>query len=79
MLSTQMRLELTDILCRMITKDGVEVSLEERVWMNKLIEHNKSAKGIHDAMLKQLIRIHSLMKNCNVYECAYKMHHVHMT
>ena len=49
MLSTQMRLELTDILCRMITTDGVEVSLEERVWMNKLIEHNKSAKGIHDA------------------------------
>ena len=53
MLSTAMRLELTDILCRMITTDGVEVSLEERVWMNKLIEHNKSARGIHDAMIKQ--------------------------
>ena len=53
MLSTQMRLELTDILCRMITTNGVEVSLEERVWMNKLISHNKHALGIHDAMLKQ--------------------------
>ena len=39
MLSTKMRLELTDILCRMITTDGVPVTLEERVWMNKLIEH----------------------------------------
>ena len=53
MLSTAQRLELTDILCRMVTTNGIEVSLEERVWMNKLIEHNKSAKGIHDAMLKQ--------------------------
>ena len=52
-LSTKMRLELTDILCRMITTDGVPVSLDERVWMNKLIEHNKSARAIHDAMLKQ--------------------------
>ena len=51
MLSTQMRLELTDILCRMITTDGVEVSLEERVWMNKLIEHNASARAIHDDIL----------------------------
>tara|TARA_B100000131_G_C17900033_1_gene526013 strand:- start:563 stop:724 length:162 start_codon:yes stop_codon:yes gene_type:complete len=49
MLSTRMRLELIDILCRMITTDGVPVTLEERVWMNKLIEHNKSAKGIYDA------------------------------
>ena len=46
-----MRLELTDILCRMITTDGVDVTLDERIWMNKLIEHNKSAKGLHDAML----------------------------
>jgi hypothetical protein len=52
MLSTAMRLQLTDILCRMITKDGVPVSLEERVWMNKLIEHNLSAKAIHDSMLE---------------------------
>ena len=53
MLSTRMRLELTDILCRMITTDGVPVTLEERVWMNKLIEHNPSARAIHDTMLKQ--------------------------
>ena len=53
MLSTAHRLELTDILCRMVTTDGVEVSLDERIWMNKLIQHNKSAKAIHDAMIKQ--------------------------
>ena len=53
MLSTAQRLELTDILCRMVTTNGIEVSLEERIWMNKLIEHNKHAKGIHDAMIKQ--------------------------
>jgi len=53
MLSTAMRLELTDILCRMITTDGVEVSLEERIWVQKLIDHNNSARAIHDAMLKQ--------------------------
>lgn len=50
-LSTAYRLELTDILCRMITTDGNQVTLEERVWMNKLITHNKSARAIHDAML----------------------------
>ena len=31
--------------------DGNQVTLEERVWMNKLITHNKSARAIHDAML----------------------------
>ena len=53
MISTKMRLQLTDILCRMITTDGVPVTLEERVWMNKLIEQNPSARAIHDTMLKQ--------------------------
>jgi len=53
MLSTNYRLELTDILCRIITTDGVPVTLEERVWMNKLIEHNASARAIHDEMLKE--------------------------
>tara|TARA_B100001250_G_scaffold7872_1_gene6640 strand:+ start:964 stop:1110 length:147 start_codon:yes stop_codon:yes gene_type:complete len=48
-----MRLELTDILCRMITTDGVPVSLEERVWMNKLINANPSARAIHDSMLHE--------------------------
>ena len=53
MLSTHYRLQLTDILCRIITTDGVPVTLEERVWMNKLIEHNASARSIHDEMLKE--------------------------
>ena len=31
MLSTNYRLELTDICCRMMTEGGVPVSLEERI------------------------------------------------
>ena len=50
MLSTNYRLQLTDICCRMITTDG-EVSLEERIWMHKLCEKNASAKEIAEAML----------------------------
>ena len=53
MLSTSYRLQLTDILCRMITTDGVDVTLDERIWMNKLIEHNLSARHIHDSMLDE--------------------------
>ena len=45
-LSTAYRLQLTDILCRMITTDGVEVTLEERIWVQKLCEVNKHAAGI---------------------------------
>jgi len=51
MLSTKYRLELTDICCRMITDDGVEVTLEERIWMNKLCDHNASAREIRDSLL----------------------------
>ena len=51
MLSTKYRLELTDICCRMITTDGVPVSLKERIWMNKLCEKNASAKAIAEALL----------------------------
>ena len=51
MLSTKYRLELTDICCRMITDDGVEVTLEERIWMNKLCDHNVSAREIRDSLL----------------------------
>jgi len=51
MLSTRYRLELTDICCRMITTDGVPVSLKERIWMNKLCEKNASAKAIAEALL----------------------------
>ena len=51
MLSTKYRLELTDICCRMITDDGVEVTLDERIWMNKLCDHNVSAREIRDSLL----------------------------
>ena len=50
-LSTNYRLQLTDICCRMITTDGVSVSLEERIWMNKLCEHNNHAKALAEALL----------------------------
>ena len=46
MLSTRYRLELTDICCRMMTTDGVEVSLDERIWMTKLKENNRHAEKI---------------------------------
>ena len=49
-LSTKYRLELTDICCRMITTDG-EVSLEERIWMNKLCEKNRHAKDLASSLL----------------------------
>ena len=49
MLSTKYRLELTDICCRMIS-DG-PVTLEERIWMSKLCEHNASAREIAGALL----------------------------
>ena len=51
MLSTKYRLELTDICCRMISSDAPEVSLEERIWMNKLCEANLSARDIRDSLL----------------------------
>ena len=50
-LSTNYRLQLTDICCRMITTDGVAVTLEERIWMNKLCEHNNHAKSLVEALL----------------------------
>ena len=52
MLSTQYRLKLTDICCRMITTDGVPVSLEERIWMNKLIEDNSQARELAENILE---------------------------
>ena len=51
MLSTKYRLELTDICCRMITDDGVPVTLEERIWMNKLCDHNASDKALAESLL----------------------------
>tara|TARA_B100000427_G_C15295879_1_gene501801 strand:+ start:392 stop:517 length:126 start_codon:yes stop_codon:yes gene_type:complete len=35
----------------MITTDAPEVTLEERIWMNKLCEHNVSARDIRDSLL----------------------------
>ena len=50
MLSTKYRLELTDICCRMITTDGVPVTLDERIWMNKLIQHNNHARNLVEGL-----------------------------
>ena len=52
MLSTNYRLKLTDICCRIITTDGVPVTLEERIWMNKLIEHNLHARELAENILE---------------------------
>ena len=50
MLSQNYRNRIIDICCRMISSDG-KVTLDERIWMNKLIENNKSAKMIVDSMV----------------------------
>ena len=49
-LSQNYRNRIIDICCRMISTDG-KVTLDERIWMNKLIENNKSAKMIVDSMV----------------------------
>ncbi len=51
MLSNNYRLKLTDICCRMITTDGIPVTLEERIWMNKLCNANPSARSIQNSIL----------------------------
>ena len=50
MLSQNYRNRIIDICCRMISTDG-KVTLNERIWLNKLIEHNKSAIMIVDSMV----------------------------
>ena len=35
----------------MMTDDGVPVSLDERIWMTKLCEHNHHARGIVESLL----------------------------
>jgi len=50
MLSTNYRLELTDICCRMMSTDG-EVSLDERIWMKKLCDANVSARSLAESLL----------------------------
>ena len=49
-LSTNHTNKIIDICCRMISTDG-EVSLEERIWMNKLCEHNNRASEIRQSIL----------------------------
>ena len=49
MLSTKYRLELTDICGRMVL-DG-PVTLDERIWLNKLCEHNLQAKELAGSLL----------------------------
>ena len=49
-LSTNYRNEIVDICCRIISTDG-EVSLNERIWMNKLCEHNQQAKDLVGSLL----------------------------
>ena len=49
MLSTKYRVRLTDICCRIISDDTV--TIEERMWMNKLCEHNQQAKDLRSSLL----------------------------
>ena len=49
MLSKDSRLRVSEIACRI--KLGRTVTLAERIWMNKLIEHNKSARGIVERIM----------------------------
>ena len=49
MLSTKYRVRLTDICCRIISEDTV--TIEERMWMNKLFEHNQQAKDLRGSLL----------------------------
>ena len=35
----------------MITTDGIPVTLDERIWMNKLCEHNLQAKDLASSLL----------------------------
>ena len=49
MLSKDSRLRLTEIACRM--KLGRTVTLTERIWMSKLIKHNKHALGIVERIM----------------------------
>jgi len=49
MLSKEYRLRLVEIVCRM--KLNREVSLAERIWVQKLCTHNRSAAGIRDRFL----------------------------
>ena len=49
-LSTNYRNRIVDICCRMLSTDG-EVELNERIWMNKLCEHNLQARELAGALV----------------------------
>jgi hypothetical protein len=49
MLSKDSRLRVSEISCRI--RLGREVTLDDRIWLNKICEHNKSAAGIRDRLL----------------------------
>ena len=49
MLSKDYRLRLTDIACRIKLERAV--TLEEMVWYNKLVKHNKHAKALVGSLL----------------------------
>ena len=49
MLSKDSRLRLSEIACRV--RLNREVTLEERIWANKLIAHNNSARGIYERIV----------------------------
>ena len=48
-LSTRYRNNLIDICCRMVSRD--DGSLDERIWMNKLCDHNLHARELAGALL----------------------------
>ena len=49
MLSKDSRLRVTEIACKI--KLGRTVTLAERIWLHKLIEHNNHARGIVERTL----------------------------
>ena len=49
MLSKDYRLRVTEIATKV--RLGRETSLAERIWMNKLIEHNNHARGIVERII----------------------------
>jgi len=50
MLSTNYRNRIVDICCRIMSTDG-KVDLDDRIWMNKLCEHNLQAKDLRNSLL----------------------------
>ena len=49
MLSKDSRLKVSEIACRV--KLGRPVTLTERIWMNKLIEHSNQTRGIVERIM----------------------------